>query len=518
MFLDLLSVMSQTLASLTDSQYIMYMGLGILIGIIVGIIPGISGGVAAAIVLPFAFALPGAYATIMAVGALSVLAASDTISSVLLGVPGGVGSVATIVDGYSLARKGQAARALSAAFLSSIIGGIVGGLALLATIPLVTPIIKMFGASEVFMLCLLGLVSIGMLSGKRPIRGIIAALLGVFMAMVGPAPWGTYSQRFSFEIQYLWGGIPLVPALLGLFAIPELIDMIGESSTSAAYEKSKMGKGWVQGIKDVIDNYWLVARCIAIGIFFGFLPGLGASAASWMGYIHAAQSGGKNSQFGQGDVRGVIGPECATSACRGGDLIPTLFFGVPGSAAMAILMVILMVEGIQPGPDMLTKHLDVSVLIIYTVIIANVIGGLICFFLAKPLSYITSIPPTMLAAFTLMVCLAGAWQTTQDWGDFFSFLVIGAFGWIMKHTGFSRPACTIGFVLGGILERQFFITFTRYGFEFLLRPWVIVIGLCILATVYFGVRGTLKEQKATASIPVGTGIEEAQKREQAVEE
>ncbi len=503
----MLDAVFQAMGQLADPQYLLYLMIGLALGIVIGILPGVGGGLIMAMVLPFAMTLPGEYIIVVAIGALAVVNTADSITSILVGVPGTSGGAATVIDGHALSAKGEAGRAMAAAFTSSIIGGILGGLALLILIPMARPIIMAMGSPEILMLCILGLTCVGMLSGRAPMKGIVAAAFGLLLAMVGSPPTGGYDHRFTLGTQYLWGGIPLVPALLGLFALPEAIDLV--SANVKVVMNKRTGGGWFQGTIDSIRNMWLIVRCSAIGGLIGFIPGIGGSIACWVSYAHTVQSAKDKSMFGKGDIRGVIGPECSNNACRGGELIPTLFFGVPGSSTMAMLLVMLVIVGVVPGPDMIGKNLNVTLLITFSLMLANIVGGLICFTLARPLAFISLIPPTLLAGFVMVICLAGAWQTSQHWGDLVVFFVLGFIGWAMKHAGFSRPAAIIGLVLGESIERYLFISVTRFGWQFLLHPWVVLIGIVTVAAAFIAIRWQRQRAKDEKEAILKEAVKEA---------
>lgn len=459
--------------------------LGMLLGIVVGVIPAIGGTVGLAICLPFIITVDPSAAFALLIGVFAVAPTGDAVTSILVAIPGGASSVATIVDGYPMARKGEAARAMSAAFVSSAQGGIIGAALLAASIPIAAPLVLSLGSPEFFMLTMLGISAVSVLSGREPVKGLIAAGMGLMLAAVGGAPLGQYF-RYSFGIPYLYDQIPLIVLALGVFGVAEFIDLIIRGVPISAIPA--MGKGTLQGIKDCWVHIWLVVRVSVMGAYIGFIPGMGATIASWLAYGHAVQSAKDKGSFGQGDVRGVIAPEAANNSCMGGALIPTLMFGVPGSAGMALILLALLVFGIQPGPDMVTKHLSLVFTMVWSMVIANVVGALICLVLSKQLAQIARVPIHILAPIVLIIIAMGALQASQDWGDLIGILALGILGWLMKQTGFGRPPLLVGFVLGRLAEMYLGISLQRYGAAWLLHPGVIVIGIMVIVTVFFGIR------------------------------
>jgi len=303
------------------------------------------------------------------------------------------------------------------------------------------------------------------------------------LASVGPPALTPYF-RYSLGLPYLYDGIPLILIALGIFGIAEIVDLIVRGLPISG--EFGIGKGVWEGVKDTIRNKWLIVRCSIIGCYIGFIPGMGTSVANWLGYGHAVQSAKGKGNFGQGDVRGVIGPESANNAARGGELIPTLLFGVPGSGSMALLLLAFIMFGIHPGPDMVDKNLDLVFQIVWTLVLANIIGAVICVLLAKHLARLAMVNIHLLAPFVIIILVVGAFQATQHWGDLITLLALGILGWVMKQSGFSRPPLIVGFVLGKLIERYLGLSLQRYGYTWLWHPYVIVIGILIIVTLYMG--------------------------------
>ena len=465
---------------------------GVLTGIIVGILPGVGGSVGIAVCLPFLAYLDPAGAIAFLIGLSAVTTTADTITCVLLAIPGTSGSVATIVDGHPMARKGEAARALSASFMASCLGGIFGAVILSLSIPIMGPLVKQFGSPEFLMLTMLGISAVSILSGGQPLKGLISAGIGLMLGSIGGAELTPYF-RYTFGVLYLHDGIHLILLALGVFGVAEIMDLIVRGLPIAG--KFGMGRGVISGIKDTIRHKWLILRCAIIGVYIGFVPGMGTSVANWLGYGHAIQSAKGKGNFGNGDIRGVIAPEAANNAARGGELIPTLLFGVPGSGSMALLLVAFIMFGIFPGPDMLTKNLNLVFEVVWSLLLGNVIGAVLCLFLAKYFARVATIRINILAPFVIIVIVMGAFQATQEWGDLFTLLLLGILGWIMKQTGFGRPPLIVGFVLGKLAERYLGLTLQLYGISWLLRPWVIVINILLFITIYYGVKWQKKKNQ-----------------------
>ena len=464
---------------------LLMMVAGVGIGLCVGLIPGLSGTVGMSLVLPFIFGMDPSSAMALLIGMVAVIHTADTFPSILLGVPGSSGSQATIVDGYPLARKGEASRALSAAFFSSMVGGLIGAVAVFLFLPLARPLVLALGSPELFMLAVLGLSMVGVLSGQRPLLGIVSGVLGLVLGAVGAAP-ALPHYRYTFDILYLFDGIPLAVVALGLFALPELLDLLVRGRPIA--EAPKMGSGWMLGFRDVVKHRWLVLRSSVLGVAVGIIPGLGGSVVDWLSYGQAVQTSRDRGEFGKGDIRGVIAPESSNNAKEGGTLIPTLIFGIPGSGTTAVLLGGLLLLGLEAGPQMLSRNLPVTLLILWTLALANVMGTFACLLPSRFIARLSFVPAARLAPFLVVVMLFGAYQSTRHWGDLVAFGAIGLVGWLMKQNGWPRPPLLIGFVLAAGAERYLWISWTRYGWEWMVRPGVLIIALATLILTVAGAR------------------------------
>lgn len=456
------------------------LGLGVVVGLSIGILPGLGGIVGMSILLPIIYGMDPHTAFALLIGMVAVIPTSDTFPSVMMGIPGSSASQATIMDGYPLARKGEAARALSAAFTCSLLGGLFGAMVLTFIVPIARPLVLAFGSPELFMLALLGLSMVGVLSGKKPIKGILAAGLGLMIGALGDAP-ALPEYRYTLGIDYLMDGIPLVVVGLGLFAFPEIFDLLIKGEAISA--STTLGRGWIDGVKDALHHKLIILRCSVIGVIVGFLPGLGGSVVDWISYGHIVQTTRDRENFGKGDIRGVIAPESANNAKEGGGLIPTLLFGVPGSGSMAVFLGGLLILGIQPGPAMVTEHLDLLYTAVWSLALANVLGAGLSILLSKPITRLTLVPFSYLAPFMVLIITLASYQASRSWGDLIALLAMGVLGWLMKQFGWPRPAALIGYVLSDNIETYLFISVQRYGLAWVERTGVIILALIILVSL-----------------------------------
>jgi TctA family transporter len=468
-----------------------FMLLGILLGFWVGLLPGLGGATTLALMLPFVYTMQPVEAFAFLLGMHSVTATTGDITSVLFGVPGEAASAATVLDGYAMAKKGEAGRALGAALASSLVGALVGAVALAAAIPIVRPLVLTFGSPELLMLGLVGIAFIAALSspgGRGMLRGFLAGALGLFLATIGQDPQAGVA-RYALGTLYLWQGLDLVPVLVGLFAIPEIIDLVvrGTSIASAA-PAGKLSHGAFEGVKDTFRHFWLTIRCSLIGTFIGIMPGMGGAVAQWMAYGHATHSA-RNAEerrgFGQGDVRGVLGPGAANNSKEGGSLIPTIAFGVPGSTAMAILLGGFYLLGLVPGPDMLSKHLAVTFSMVWTIVIANVVTVIACFALLNKLARLTTVRGSLLIPVILVLVFIGSYTSNNHYGDLVVTLLFGAVGYLMVLAGWPRAPLVLGLVVGKIVENNLYISMARYEAAWLTRPVVLVLIAITVAVIVY---------------------------------
>jgi TctA family transporter len=451
--------------------------IGLAVGFAVGILPGLGGPTTLALMLPFIFKMSPVEAFAFLLGMAAVTSTTGDITSVLFGIPGEPTTASTIVDGHPMAKKGEAGRALGAVIMSSLFGAIFGAFVLALAIPVVRPLVLTFGSPEFFMLALLGITFVAALSGGALLRGLIAGGLGLWLATIGLDPISGI-QRYTFGQLFLWDGIGLVPVTIGFFAIPEVIDLAIQGSSISKLDVGKLGGVW-QGVRDTFTHWKLVLRCSAIGTFVAIIPGMGAATTQWLAYAHAVQSSPNKERFGKGAIEGVLGPGAANNSTLGGSLVTTIAFGVPASVSMAILMGAFLIQGLVPGPSMLTPpprgNLDVTFAMVWTIVVSNIITVALCFLFLKQLVKITQIRGVLLIPFILILIAVGAFAEKNVFEDVLIVLAFGALGWVMTRFGWPRPALLLGLVLGPLAENKLFLSTDNYGLAWLVRPGVLIL-------------------------------------------
>ena len=476
-----------------------YLLLGVVMGLAIGVFPGLGGIAGLSLVLPFMFGLDPILGLALMIGMVAVVPTSDTFASVLMGIPGSSASQATVLDGFPMAKQGMAARALSAAFASSLFGGLVGAFFLTFFILIARPIVLMFQSPELLMVSVFGLSMVGILAGRIAIKGIMAAGIGMLVATIGEGPFNGELRMSSYDTPYLLDGLKLVIVGLGIFAIPEIIALLRHDRAIA--DKSPLGLGWLKGVKDWWAHKWLSIRCSLIGVTVGVIPGLGGSVVDWIAYGHTVQTAKDKSQFGKGDVRGVIGPESSNNAKEGGGLVPTLLFGIPGSGSMAIFIGALSLLGsgeLEVGQVMLKDNLNYTYSIVWLLALANVFGTILCIALSSYIARITTIPFGFVAPFVFMIIAFAAFQSGQNLMDLVALFAIGLLGILMRRFDWSRPAFLIGFVLANPVENYAnnatqiagirFRGSLEAGLSYVASPIVIVLAIITILSVIVGLK------------------------------
>ena len=459
------------------------MMVGILVGMFVGLVPGLGGLVGFALLIPFSLSMEPLIGLSFLLAMSAVTTQTDTIPAVILGVPGTAAAMATSLDGYPLAKKGQAGRALCASYYASIFGTLVATALFLMFLPILRAVIFAFGQPEFFMLVMLGLILAGSLAGNSLARGLIMAGFGLLLSTV-TLETSTGEPRFAGDIIYLWEGVPLLPVILGIFAIPEVIDLARRQSSisETSYDTRVSGLWW--GLRDCLENWWLIVKAGTLGTIAGFIPGLGGQVAEWMAYGTAVASDEDPKSFGKGNIRGVIAPEAGTAAQKPGALIPTITFGIPGNGGMAILLGVFMILGLRPGPEMVTTKLDATMMMVWVIVVANIIAAILALFLQKWLILLCYLRSTIMVPLVLGTMLVGATMANQSFGDVVLFFLFGVFGYVFKHADWPRVPLIMGLIMGKLAEQYLFLSTNLHGFKWLTdRPIVWVIGAVTIAVV-----------------------------------
>lgn len=425
---------------------------GVLVGVLVGALPGLSSPMAIALLIPFSIAMEPVPAIAMMAALYCAGTFGGSITAILINAPGAPPAAATALDGYPMAKKGEAGRALGIAAFSSVTGGIISLIIFLLATPLLARIAVSFTPAEYFALSVFALSMLASISGKSSIRNLIAGAIGVLISTVG-IHLTTGVERFTFEINELEEGINFVPVLIGLFAIAELLNQ--SKSLGTTYERLRANVMKLPSRQDFVRIRGTILRSSGIGTFIGILPAEGATVAAIMGYNEARRWSKDKDQFGTGCPEGIAGPEAANNAATGGAMVPTLALGIPGSASTALIMAALVMHGLKPGPHLLEKTPEFIYAIFGAMLLANLAFLIVGFLGAKLFSQITLVPRTILWPAVLVFAVVGSYASSSSWFDVWVMLISGIIGFFMLRHGFGPAPLIMGLILGKIVEESF---------------------------------------------------------------
>jgi putative tricarboxylic transport membrane protein len=456
--------------------------LGVTLGMLVGVLPGLGPAATIAVLLPVTYNLDAASAIILLAGIFYGAQYGGTITSVLLRLPGEASSVVTAIDGHEMARQGRAGAALGIAAIGSFIGGTVAIIGLTLVAPIVAGFALSFGPPEYTALAILGILLVSTLGSGSVRASVVAAGLGLLFATVGRDPIvGT--SRFTFGSDQLADGIDFVVVAMGLFGVGEILYNLEQSRYETAPEPAPVGKAYPSR-QDLSESKGAIARGGVIGFFLGVLPGGGATMSSLVAYAAEKRSSKNPEQFGKGAIQGVAGPETANNAAATSSFIPLLTLGIPANGTMAIMYGALLLQGVTPGPLLITENPDVF----WGVIDSMYIGNLFLLAMSIPLIgvfvRILRVRATILAPLTVLITMVGVYTVRLSVFDMFAVVFFGLIGYLMKKVGFEPGPLVLSFVLGTLLENNFRLSMRVLNGEpigFLTRP----ISATILAIIVF---------------------------------
>jgi putative tricarboxylic transport membrane protein len=471
------------MAILVD-PYIMAMIItGTVLGVIVGALPGISGSTTTALLLPFTITMTPT-AAIAFLGAIYCAANyGGSITAILVNTPGDPSASATAFDGYPMAQKGEAGRALGMSAVASTIGGIFSVFVLIVAAPLLSRVAYNFGPPEYFALAIFGLSMVAAIGGDSGIKNLISGAFGVLLATVG-LDLTTGVERFTFGVYELSDGIGLVPVLIGVFAIAELL--LQATQLNVVATMLKLDAVRLPSMADFRKCAKSIILSSGLGTFIGILPALGATTAALVAYNETKRWSSHPEEFGKGAIEGVAGPEAANNAAVGGAMVPTLALGIPGSSTTAIILVGLIVQGVRPGPHLFNEQPELLYAVFASMLAANLLYLAMGLFAAKLFARISLIPNAYLWPAVFVLSVIGAYGPNQSMIDVGIMLAAGIIGFIFRRYGFSPAPLIMGLVLGTMAEetlKQSLIIFDHDWLRFFTRP--IVVGLFAITAAGF---------------------------------
>ena len=475
--------MLQSLQFLLDPTLLAALLLGVAAGFLAGVVPGIGGRIGLLLALPLALVFGQFGGAIFLVALHAVVHTSGSIMPIAYGLPTSASEAATAVDGFQLQRKGKGAEALGASLSASAVGGVLGAVVFIAAVPVVRPVISSIGAPEFLVLSLLGLALVSALSDRQPSAGLAVAALGVLASTVGLDAL-TAEQRFTFGRLELWDGLETISIIGGLFVIPEMLSLVVSAPRTGLTPGSAELPRMLAGMAEAFRHRMVMLRSTVIGIVIGMMPGAGSSVAVWIAYADAAARGTTGTPFGEGAIAGVVAPEAANNAKEGGALIPTVFFGIPGSSAMAILLGGFAMLGVDVGPQLLTTGLPTALAFGWTVILANLLTIPLFLLVVPFLIRWTTLRPASIAAFALVAVVTAALGSSSSPLALPQFAAGGALGVALYLAGLPRAPFLLGFVMGPLVETSLAKTLQIFGPAAMLRPGVLLLGGALLLVLW----------------------------------
>lgn len=469
-----------------DLSVLAFAFMGVVVGILFGAAPGLTATTAIALFTPMTFKMPinDSFAFLLAIYCGGYYAGS--IPAILIKTPGAPGNAATVIEGYPMAEKGQAGKALSLSAGSSFIGGILSAFTLFLLAPFITEFALKFGSPEYFAVCMMGLACIASVSGKDLIKGVTGAIIGILISSIGMDSISGIS-RFTFGNIQMMGGVALIPALIGFFALTEVFSKtegIGRDSVKKITEITN----FIPRFMDYWPYRWTIIKSSIIGIIIGAIPGTGPTIASWMSYNEAKRTSKNPELFGTGSPEGVIACEVSNNAVTGGALIPLMTLGLPGDSVTAILLGALMIQGLSPGPMLLVEHFDLLSFFLWVLIVSNTALLILGLIGSRYAPYILKVPMQILVPFIMVFCVAGTFAVNNSYFDVKAAIILGILGFILSKFHFSMPPLVLGFLLGPLIELNFqraMISSQMNPLVFVQSPLSIVIwAMTIFFTVF----------------------------------
>lgn len=420
-----------------------------IVGVVIGALPGLGATTGAALLLSFTLTMEPVYAITVLTTIYVSATFAGSITAILINTPGTPAAAATCLDGYPMAQRGEAGRALGIAVVSSTIGGIFSVIALAIAAPLLATVAYQFRPPEYFALTLFGLSMLATISDGGAVKNLIGGLFGVWLATIG-ADHSTSIERFMFGNYELYEGLNFIPVMIGLFAMSELLVQSGRLQSIA--EAVKMKAISLPSRADYKKIWKTIARSCGIGTFIGVLPAEGATVASMIGYSEARRWSKNKDEFGKGAIEGIAGAEAANNAATGGAMVPTMVLGIPGSGTTAVILVGLLVHGLRPGPYLFTEQVDTVYSIFGAMLLANIMFLGIGLFAAKQFARISLVPVPLLWPVVFALAVIGAYALNQSLLDVWLVLIFGVVGYVMRRFGFAVAPVAIGLILGHMVE------------------------------------------------------------------
>jgi len=479
------------LVDVVSMQNLAAMILGVVVGLVIGAIPGLSPPMAIALMIPVSFNMPPETALILLVSCFAAGIYGGSFSAILLRAPGTSASAASAIEGYELTKRGKAIQAIRISTFASVIGGIISGFVLLLLAPQLARVSLLFGPSEYFFVALLGLTAIAAVSFGSVTKGLISGLLGLWLSTIGIDQYSGF-PRYTFDMIGIESGIGILPAIIGLFAFAQGLELAeGEAKSNISGVRYLSWNIW-PNVKEIKHVRWSLMRGWVTGLVMGIIPAAGGSIAQWIAYAWEIRRAKPGDRFGEGEIKGLAATEGSNNGVTGTSLIPMFVLGIPGGISAAVILGALMIHGLQPGMRLFKNSPDVIYTIMWGFILANVVMGFVAVFLARAMAYLTLFPRGIISPLILIFSVIGTYAGTNNVSDIWVMFAFGLLGYFMTKHNFSPAGVLLGLILGPIAEdglRDMLIVSHGSPFMFVLtRPISIGILICIVLALYFSVR------------------------------
>lgn len=483
------------------STFLLIFG-GTVMGVIFGAMPGVSASMAVALALPFAYPLDGVVAIAFLVAVYCASITGGGVTAILFKIPGTPSNAPTTFDGFPMAQRGEAGKALGVSLVCSAIGGIVAALAMALVSPQLSAVALKFGPSELFAVSFLGLSVLTCLDGGNVVKTVIAGLLGLWLACIGLDPM-LGVPRFTWGNETLVSGVEMIPVMIGMFAVTEVLKNTNK--------RSKIDNSENTSVKTVLPKWaewwsikWVIIRSSIIGTVVGILPGAGATIASFLCYTTENKLSKHPEKFGTGIIDGIAASECANNAATGGSMVPLLSLGIPGGNAAAIMMSALVMKGVQVGPLLLKTQPDYLSSVFASMMLTNILMVVISMGVAKVFAKILAIPYDVLGPTIIMLAVIGSYALKNGVGDVILMVIAGIIGYLFSKLGFSSAALVLGLVLGQMCESNLrrAVTVANGNFlEVFSKPiTAVVMVACIIMLVFPVIKPLLSKKKAKTTV------------------
>jgi len=491
------------LANVVAPENFLAMLLGVVIGLVIGAIPGLSPPMAIALLIPVSFNMPADTALILLVSCFAAGIYGGSFSAILLRAPGTSASAASSIEGFEMTKRGKAIQAIRISTFASVVGGLISGFVLLLLAPPLAQVSLMFGPSEYFLVAILGLTAIASVAFGSVLKGLLSGLLGLFLSTFGIDEYSGF-PRYTFDLIALESGFSILPAIIGLFAFAQGLELSeGKAETNISGKSALSWNIWPRP-SEIFHVRWSLIRGWVTGLVMGIIPAAGGSIAQWVAYAWEIRRAKPGDQFGKGEVKGLAATEGSNNGVTGTSLIPMFVLGIPGGISAAVILGALIIHGLQPGMRLFTNNPKVIYTIMWGFIVANVVMGFVAVFLARTMAYLTLFPRGILGPLIIIFSIIGTYAGTNNVDDVWMMIAFGVLGYYMVKFNYSPAGVLLGLILGPIAENGLRDTLVvSYGspISFMLtRPISIGIIVLIIAALYFSLRPKPWEGEETEEV------------------